>query len=131
MIQPESLRIGNYVHCYNLEFQILTVNQGYVTHPNEQGLFHLRDCEPIPLTEECLIKFDLKKREVLTSPESYNEYSIRNEFEIYCHMDKSGNCLFWGGCLQGEDFFIIKCDTVHGFQNIFKVLTSKELTIKA
>lgn len=87
----------------------------------------------IPITEKWLIKSKLTPRPVLTfgPGREYIEYSIRNEFEIYCHMDKSGNCLFWGECPQGEDFFIIKCDSVHVFQNTYAVLNPHEkLTIK-
>ena len=77
--------------------------------------------------EEWLIKSDLEKREVLTTIDPYKEYSIRNGFDIYCYMDKSGNCMIYGECIIGEDFFITKCDTIHDFQNIHKILTGKEL----
>ena len=80
-----------------------------------------------PITEDYLIELKLPKKAVLTGPLPYNEYSIRNNFNIYCDMDTSGNCLFWGECIEGLDFFIIKCDTVHAFQNIYEVLTGKEL----
>ena len=81
------------------------------------------------MNEDFLINSGLEKRKVLISIDPYNEYSIRNDFDIYCYIDRAGNCLIYGECIIGEDFFIIKCDTVHEFQNIFKVLTGKELTI--
>lgn len=89
--------------------------------------------KPIPLTEKWLQdKFGLPKRQVRTdSP--YFQYSIRANFEIYCFMDGSGNCLFYGETMNiiEEDFFIIKCDTVHMFQNIYAILNPHEkLTIK-
>ncbi len=81
-----------------------------------------------PVYEEWLKKFKLPTRIVKTGS-IYNEYSIRNGFEIYCYMDYAGNCLFWGSTDEGEDFFIIKCDTVHMFQNIYRILADKELEI--
>ena len=89
-----------------------------------------------PITEDYLIELKLPKRAVSTGAIPYNEYSIRNNFDIYCQMQRSGDCLFWGEHIlwgehiQGEDFFIIKCDTIEVFQNIYKMLTGKELVIK-
>ena len=86
---------------------------------------------PIELTEEWLRdKFDLPKRKkgIYTT---HFEYSIRNTFEIFCHIDGAKNCLFYGEHPSGEDFFIRKCNTVHDFQNIYAVLnTHEKLTIK-
>ena len=133
-MKPESLRIGNYynsakfnqiVKCEMADFSEIYQRAEGAT-PDESDIAAI--FEPIPLTEEWLIKFGLPKREVITNPENYNEYSIREDFDIYCHMDRSGNCLLWGECDEGEDFFIIKYDTVHEFQNIFRDLTAKEVT---
>ncbi|GAG52718.1 unnamed protein product, partial [marine sediment metagenome] len=55
--------------------------------------------DPIKLTEEWLIKWQLPKRERLIIGDSYyTEYSIRNEFDIYCFFDHAGNCLIYGEC---------------------------------
>ena len=80
--------------------------------------------DPIPLTEQWLIDFGLSKRKVKKLIE-YNEYSIRNDFELFCYIDNAGWCLIW----RSLDVFIVKTNTVHGFQNIVKELTGKELTI--
>ena len=85
---------------------------------------------PIPLTEEWLKKTNLQSR-TITDKDPYYQYSIRNDFEIYCFMDDVGNCLFYGEVYHDNDFFIIKCDTVHIFQNTYAVLNPhKELKIK-
>ena len=87
--------------------------------------------EPLKLTEEWLIKFQLPKRQINPQTSTYYIYSIREDFEIYCHMDHSGNCLFWGVNSMGDHFFIIKCDTVHVFQKTYAVLNPhEELKIK-
>ncbi|MCH8067819.1 MAG: hypothetical protein IID16_00900 [Candidatus Marinimicrobia bacterium] len=81
----------------------------------------------IQITEDQLIKWDFEKRTVMGGTNPYTQYSIRAEFDIYCYIDPAGNCLIYGECIEGEDFFIIKCDKVHDFQNIYKILTGKEL----
>ena len=132
-MKPESLRIGMYYqnesgNIYKMDSPAL------IDALNHWQEFNKLLWHPIELTEDWLIKFNLLKRAVLTSKIPYNEYSIRDNFNIYCYMDQSGNCLFWGECNEGLDFFIVKCDTVHAFQNIYKILADKELvkeTIKA
>ena len=79
------------------------------------------------ITEDYLLSLSLPDRAVLINKIPYNEYSIRDNFNIYCHMDFSGNCLFWGECYKFPDFFIIKCDSIRAFQDIYKVLTGKDL----
>ena len=137
MIKPEEIRVGNYynsvkfampVKCEMVDLcEIYQRAEGAT--PDETHIAEI--FESIPLNEDWLIKSNLEKRQVLTivGISTYYEYSIRNDFDIYCYIDKSGNCSLYGECIIGEDFFIIKCDTVHEFQNIFKVLAGKELTI--
>jgi len=121
-LEAKDLRIGNKVDLYG---SIATIQRD-----DFKGIGIAVDKgKPIPLTEDWFIKFNLDKREILTAFDPYNVYSIRNDFDVFCFMDAAGNCLIYGDCIASEDFFIIKCDTVHEFQNIFKVLVGKELTI--
>lgn len=82
------------------------------------------------ITEDYLKNRYFEKRTVMGGTNPYTQYSIRVDFDIYCYIDPAGNCLFWGECIVGEDFFIVKCDKVHEFQNIYKVLTGKEFKPK-
>ena len=82
------------------------------------------------MSEDWLIKFDLPSRKVIGGRVSYNKYSIRNDFDIYCYMDHAGNCLIYGGTDANNDFFNITCDTINTFQDIYKMLTDQELKIK-
>lgn len=91
----------------------------------DQNNYFIKLLKPIPMSEQWLKDFNLSSREGLTSPTRYWEYSIRNDFEIYCQMDKFGNCLFWIG---GE--FIVKCDSVHMFQNIYGILNPHDKLTK-
>ena len=83
----------------------------------------------IQITEDYLKNCDLESKEVKEGTVKYNIYSIRFDFDIYCYIDKSGNCLFWGESFR-LDFFIVKCDKVHKFKSIFRMLTGKKLNIK-
>lgn len=137
MIDIKELMIGNHVwedYSGQMQVSLIDVENGSLDLRKNtnlpSGRYFIEDVEPIPLTEEWLIKFQLPQRELMPLT-NLHEYSIRNEYEIYCHMDEAGNCLFWEECDSPNDFFIIKCDTVHTFQNIFKILNPHEkLTIK-
>ena len=127
-MKPEELRIGNYATDSNFEFTVYGIDPIYIEakidSSNNIYSLNYENIEPIPLTEQWLIDLGLESR--LVQPDMYYEYSIRNGFEIYCYMDASGNCLFW---VEGPDAdcFIVKCDKVHEFQNIYFSLTGKEL----
>lgn len=160
MIQPEELRMGNFIKNTEEYWNSLSDEDKYydkdkymkILLPSSKGFYYnsidnesyqwkisehdkagycdYDVCEPIPLTEEWLIMFNLPHRELMPQA-NVCKYSIRNDFEIFCHMDESGNCLFYAACPNGYDFFIIKCNTVHGFQQIYSILNPHEkLTIK-
>ena len=144
-LEVKDLRIGNLISWKSLPNEVDEVKDLRTAKLKTPIINNvsIKDVEPIPLTEDWLIKSNLEKRRVQETDEDrfnrmkgikinsipYNEYSIRNDFDIYCYMDQSGNCLIYGECHIGKDFFIIKCDKVYEFQNIFKVLANKELTI--
>lgn len=122
MIPISEARVGNIVDLYGSTATIQRDDFNGFGIAIDKG-------EPIELTEEWLIKFQLPKRKVLIIGDSYYmEFSIRNDFEICCYMDKHGNCIFYGEC-GSEDFFIIKCNTVHAFQNIYATLNPHEKLI--
>lgn len=129
-LSAKDLRIGDWVELEtNSGWKLKTITADII-YELSQSDYECGNYRFIPLTEDWLIKFDLQSREVLTGKTPYTEYSIRNEFDIYCYMDESGNCLFWGLIYYGEDFFIIKCDTVHKFQEIYELFTQEKLEIK-
>lgn len=137
MIRAEEIKKGNLLKHKEDIIKVIGIDQydcAWFFLPHVTGSAFcdkIEIFEPIELTEEWLIKWQFSKRKVIGSETPYNKYSIRNDYEIYCFIDISGNCLFYGECIQGEDFFIRKCNTVHDFQNIYAVLnTHEELTIK-
>ena len=72
--------------------------------------------EPIPLTEEWLLKFGFKS-------DPYNDQYYLDDFKIEC--DKTKGFL---------DLWVVNCrvdlKTVHQLQNIYFALTGKELKVK-
>ena len=122
MIPPKELRIGNYFYDESGKIQRIywfeNINKLYCNQKVHPFTEYPENANPIPLTEQWLKdKFHLPRQK----SETYYKYSIRNNFEIYCYMDKSGNCLFWIG-----KEFMVKCDTVHMFQNIYAIFSGKE-----
>jgi hypothetical protein len=109
-MKANELRIGNLiffpkgdVHKVNYE----TIRLLYTTN---QPIYH----NPIPLTEEWLLKFGFEKYD--TNKYSINHFYIRkigDEFET-----EVGECLYK------------TIDYVHQLQNLYFALTDEELTMK-
>lgn len=120
-MKPQELSIGNLV-CYNGKVvkveQITKHKIGYHTKPNETRMNYARLCEvePIPITEELLLKcgFD----------EPCDGVYEREDFEITKEGDE-----WWvswhGGC---DYWFAIKY--LHQLQNAYQLVTGEELEIK-
>ena len=78
--------------------------------------------EPIPLTEEWLIKFDLM---LDTKSDEIVRYSMIRfpDFTVILQNNEQGQVEFNG-------YHICYVNFVHQFQNLYFALTGKELTIK-
>lgn len=126
-MKPNSLRIGNYV--YDRGGKILKIDywerpgmvaqnmviEGITVHPMTEEVKYLK---PIPLTEDWLIKFNIKK--MPESEYTINTYNLAG-FKLWM---KDGKFLF-------NDQ--ISIEYVHQIQNLYFALTSEEFneTIKA
>jgi hypothetical protein len=130
-MKANELRIGNLVyfkHCdyeYNIPRKI-----NYTLKPNLVGLekvsvnrIEYNNIEPIPLTEEWLLKFGFDK--VLNQYKKITDVS----------KDTSNNIpfiiLFLDNQFQYDDLrFRTNLEHVHQLQNLYFALTAEELTIK-
>jgi hypothetical protein len=134
MIEAKDLRIGNTVYAkhhnndspnpnkFNLPVQIGQIlKYEIITLSGERiGLKYL---EPIPLTEEWLVKMGFGQHKT-------------NEDGEYIYTLQTGLCQF----IKKNGYMYIKqncsevglnnIDTVHRFQNLYFALTGEELTIK-
>lgn len=138
-MKPQESRIGNLV-CYNGKVvkveQITKRKIGYHTKPNETRMNYARLCEvePIPITEELLLKIGFKKKR-----DGYLHYSDHNdEFSIkfdlgYAFIEYANLCFNPEDVTEtnyGSSLEFPNTLHLHTLQNIWHLLTGKELEIK-
>ena len=113
MLSATELRIGNLIN--NKEGNIVFVNPNHliVLAYGIENIF-----QPIPLTEEWLLKFGFKDL-------GNGKFSggFKNMFKISSHQ--FGIDFYYGGI----DPYYIKPHYVHNLQNLYFALTNKELTL--
>lgn len=108
------LRIGNYINYANsvkkLDAELFLKLLKY-TSP----------FDPIPLTEEWLLKFGFKKVGI--------NFELKSIVIWYSSYEK---CFVWRFMNVGEDADRkVRLDYVHTLQNLYFALTNEELTIKS
>jgi len=122
MIQPNELRIGNYINDEQTTHIVVGVDNYYIKSywlkdTNKETLYEtpINQIKPIPLTEELLFKCGFAPN---------NGKMILGEFKIEIFMDGSGHVFDWNGFV-----ITVKFKYLHQLQNIFFALTNKELKI--
>lgn len=108
MINEKELRIGNLIfNHYNNVKTVFTINKNMNNgHP----------LNPIPLTEEWLIKFGFEKTDFGGKCFSYGDiliYPNESEYRLFAHQYIKGALKY-----------------VHQLQNLYFALTGEELTLK-
>lgn len=117
MIQPQELRIGNYIE-YNGEIMKLdgSLLCCYIQNELEFPL------NPIPLTEEWLLKFGFEKAPLVDKYlKGYFTYDSKLKYFTYFTDIEDGG--YENIIIQKE-----KLKYVHQLQNIYFAITGKELT---
>lgn len=122
MIQPNELRIGNWVTIVSAEHWL-----GQVTHISSDGFvsntkcqnISIKHCHPVPLTPEILDKCGFKR----------SANGVRVLF-----VGKYGFTMYSGGCyLQQDDYAgmmdIDQVEHLHQLQNLYFALTGDELKV--
>ena len=122
MIQPQELRIGNYIE-YNGEIIKLdgSLLCCYIQNELEFPL------NPIPLTEEILLKFGFEKRE-------HKSFFKGKELIYFTFTSNKYGFLIWN-TIQNQWWVLGKISIsqpiyVHQLQNLYFALTGEELTFK-
>ena len=121
MIQPQELRIGNYV--FDIDGDVLQIGQILdigVKFKNTSLSSRYEKIKPIPLTEEILLKFRYKKIRD-------NEFLFDNHFIIFIKESKIDFCLFNS---EGNDFFVCEIQFAHELQNLHYSIRKEELKFK-
>lgn len=120
-MKASELRIGNLILVDGKIDEITGIKKSTVFFSDGFQMFIAGGIEPIPLTEEWLIKF------------GFNKTVDHPRRKLYEHDDI---CPLWFSDKQGiTDFYasgvrISECKYVHQLQNLYFALTGEELTIK-
>jgi hypothetical protein len=112
MIRPEDLRIGNWLQDQSGYFKVRAIELG-VTFLDE----------PIPLTEEILVKAGFKKEKYFAGGQ--------DEWAGLTPWSLNGNWIFRGNSsnLRLVGYFNTSVQYLHDLQNLYYALTKQELTI--
>jgi hypothetical protein len=120
MIKANELRINNILNYTTAENDILPTTLDWQDikwiseDPKGFNLVH----EPIPLTEEWLLKFGYKGRKDFKWNGSIVGIQIKDG-KFYLGIKDLGNVLFHS---------VVEINTVHHFQNLYYFLTNEELS---
>jgi hypothetical protein len=109
-MKEKEFRIGNLVYGKKIE-TVRGIIDGYVWFNDEANL-HIELCQPIPLTEEWLLKFDF---------EITNNFQTKDRFQTHI---QDGIIWFEYG------YIVIELKYVHQLQNLYFALIGEELTFK-
>jgi len=118
-MKAQELRIGNLVRYNNKDLVVRLISNWEFSKNEIQDDISLTECEPIPLTEEWLLKFGFEKFHVKNAfgQEYYYKgvsiFFINNEFRYYLHTNRH-----W-----------VAYEFVHEIQNLYFAF-GEELTIK-
>ncbi|MBB2148794.1 hypothetical protein [Pedobacter gandavensis] len=123
-MKASELRIGNYIYKKGAEEKVEHL-QSVDSYSGElvNGCQIIGLLQPIPLTNEWLIKFELVENS--RSDRYRKRYDLPNDsFEIHFDNDGEYPVFFEGNTLTFVSY-------VHQLQNLYFALTGEELTIKA
>lgn len=119
-MKANELRIGNYVKFGNNICKVYEINNINYYARNEKTDESLKsswaEIEPIPLTEEWLLKFGYE----LTPLRTYLQPNSGN----FIWFEKGMKCVIAG------EFYVPILKYVHQLQNLYFALTNEELIIK-
>lgn len=134
-MKASDLRIGNYVLHSGVMKQVYRIsNKGvdFYLGETKKGIytqsFKYEALEPIPLTEEWLLRFGLFKSNNgwfrKTETPSHNKEIVT----LSINVDTFSTAIFGDEAL--EPSYIKECQFVHQLQNLYYTLTGEELTLK-
>ena len=137
-MEANELRIGNFLYGKEIERVKAIGIEGYVWFDEERNL-SVELCQPIPLTEEWLLKFGFKayNKETIYALERYIDKYNNTCFRFWFQSDKLIFDYIQNEVHPTESFFddknIIRLDIqhVHQLQNLYFALTGVELTFKS
>ena len=128
-MKTKEFRIGNYVNAVRCDGskiidKVEALHENYVSTSQKWG-----KVEPIPITEEWLVKFDMQLYDGFSSTRFLNV--VKHEYDTckITYNPKEELLRFSNGQQKGVTL-IPHVKYVHQLQNLFFALTGEELTIK-
>jgi hypothetical protein len=122
-MKAEELRIGNYVALPN-NIVVKISRKDFAIY---KGLANIEDYNPIPLTEEWLLKFGFEKKSWIPTnnrkDKLFENCLIKNEIVINTNINGS---FYLCGCTVFTYIFHI-----HQLQNLYFALTNEELCLQS
>lgn len=127
MIKSESVRRGNLVEYEGRIFEIDSISEDFPTLNTSEfgiGVVDWNNVNPIPLTEEWLVKFGFEKAN--TKKKQYFRFVNRGmRLRVLRGIKRVGYNFF---ATSGGFYF--DCQYIHQLQNLYFALTGEELKIK-
>lgn len=120
MIQPNELRIGNWIYDDGKPIQV-TTGLFYLMYEYEDRFDSYHDILPIPLTEEILLKcgFD--------GIGFYENVFSKGSFRVHLNKEGKKALLVYH---HDNNHIELEVKSLHDLQNVFFALTGTELEVK-
>jgi hypothetical protein len=147
-MKASELRIGNFIngiyYDYNIDddhreketiCEVVTLDSvGSCEYPiwveSESNIETFSDFEPIPLTEEWLLKFDMELTDGFSSSRKLYLNNYENDISKITYSPKERLLRLSNGDTKGT-MLIPHVKYVHQLQNLYFALTGEELTFKS
>jgi len=120
MLQSKDLRIGNYIMQGGKITCVEKLSRSIDDWDRTNGK-RTQDCQPIPITEEWLLKFGFEYHHNTPHP---NKVFRKSHSEGFIDLEQIIH-YYYGG-----SFTSVECRYVHQLQNLYFALTGEELTTK-
>lgn len=125
MIDAKELRIGNYIQLRDKHVMVGGIPNMYkLLIPGEQYAVEVEEFDPIPLTEELLLKCGIT--EAYSDSKGYI-YSINEVKFLRCFFDIPS---FFIETKGDDDLFNRPIESLHQLQNLYFDLTGKDLDVE-
>ena len=123
-MKSEELRLNNYVMCRGALSKIISINENTIGYKKTNGIgeqnIPLKFVQPIPLTEEWLLKFGFEKH-----PEKITNVFFKLAGRCLIEYDLTNNIVDLVKRVSFDLF--IEIEYVHQLQNLVFSLTGEEL----
>lgn len=129
-LKANELRIGNYLNYQGKIIKVEGIHNRTIYHSDRQfdqvGVEKYITFEPIPLTEEWLLRFGFEKEHVTVNDIIINIYRLGDyEISIYLQGNETQKGYYLPHSLQSRAYI----KYVHQIQNLYFSLTNNELKL--